>query len=430
MRRVSSWGRLGAAPHDVIELRERSLVPQALKGRGPGIAFGMGRSYGDACLNPDGVLWQTSGLDRFIAFDAAAGRLTCEAGVLLRDIQRLAVPRGWTLPVIPGTQLVTVGGAIANDVHGKNHHATGTFGDHVMRLTLQRTDGETIACGPDRQRDWFAATVGGLGLTGLIVEAEVQLQPTAGPWLDTEIVPYAGLDAFFTLSEAAHPDWEHAVSWIDCTATDLRGLFLRARSASDQSRPLPRRRPLTLPLTPPVSLVNGLTLRPLNAAYYALNRRKTGQRIVHQEAFLYPLDGVLEWNRLYGSRGFFQYQSVVPTANARAATAEMLTAIARSGEGSVLAVLKTFGGRPPPGLLSFVQPGVTLALDFQNRPAVAALFDRLDAIVREAGGRIYPAKDARMPAAMFAASYPGLDSFTRFRDPGMSSAMSRRLMGK
>ncbi len=431
MRNVSSWGRLSALPHDVIELRDReSAVREFNACQGPVIAYGLGRSYGDACLNPNGRLFDTSGLDRFIAFDPATGHLTCEAGVVLHDIQRMMLPRGWSVPVVPGTQLVTVGGAIANDVHGKNHHLTGTFCDHVVSIKLARSDGELIECGPQGRPELFAATAGGIGLTGLIVEATIGLKRSKGPWLETEIVPYAGLDEFFSHSDAAHPEWEHAVSWIDCTASSLRGLFLRAREAGDQSRTLPRDRRLRVPITPPFSLVNRLSLKPLNAAYYTLNRRHKGVRILHQEQFLFPLDGLLNWNRLYGPAGFYQYQSVVPRQAARDATAEMLQAIAHSGEGSILAVLKTFGDRTPPGLLSFVRPGVTLALDFANRPATSALFDRLDAIVRMAGGRIYLAKDARMSRAMFEASYPRLEEFHQYRDPGMSSAMSRRLMGE
>ncbi|MBS0520941.1 MAG: FAD-binding oxidoreductase [Proteobacteria bacterium] len=434
MRPVASWGRLSAPPHDVVELGDRDRVAAQIAGRGPGIAQGMGRSYGDACLNPNGLLWRTTGLDRLIAFDAATGRLTCEAGVVLRDLQRLMLPRGWGLAVVPGTQLVTVGGAIANDVHGKNHHVLGTFGDHVRRLRLVRTDGETIECGLDLQPDWFAATIGGLGLTGLIVEAELQLQPVAGPWLEAQTLPYRGLAEFFRLSDDSEAGWHHTVSWIDCTAMDgrggdLRGLFMRARPSATPGRPWRERR-RRMPFTPPLSLVNRLSLRPFNAAYYALNRGRADTRIVHAEPFLYPLDSLLEWNRMYGPRGFYQYQSVVPREAGLDATREMLQAIAASGEGSFLAVLKTFGNRLPPGLMSFPAPGVTLALDFRNTPRAVALFERLDAIVLAAGGRLYPAKDARMPRAMFEATYPNLVRFTRFRDPGMSSGLSRRLTGR
>ena len=198
---VSSWGRLGDWPHNVFNLSDRHQVAKQLEDSPLGIAHGMGRSYGDVCLNPGGVLWRTTGLDRFISFDANTGRLVCEAGVLLRDIQRLIIPYGWILPVTPGTQLVTLGGAIANDVHGKNHHLLGSFGDHIQWLKLIRTDGTSIECGPDLLPHWFSATVGGLGLTGVITEAEIKLRPVAGPWLETETVPYSNLDEFFQLAD-------------------------------------------------------------------------------------------------------------------------------------------------------------------------------------------------------------------------------------
>jgi FAD/FMN-containing dehydrogenase len=430
MRPVSSWGRLSADPHQVIELTDRDRVAgELLRAFGAGIAHGLGKSYGDASLNPQGILWSTRGLDRLIAFDATTGRLACEAGVVLRDIQRLMIPRGWSLPVVPGTQLVTVGGAIANDVHGKNHHVMGTFGEHVRRLRLVRSDGEVIECGPDVKPELFAATVGGLGLTGVIVEAELQLRPSLGPWLEAETLAFEGLDEFFALSDESERDWEHTVAWIDCTSGPaVRGLFMRAQPAQEGGGTWRERR-RRLPFTPPVSLVNGLSLRPFNALYYNINRRRTGPRTAHYESFLYPLDSILEWNRLYGPAGFFQYQSVVPHAARLEATRDMLEAIKRSGQGSFLAVLKTFGQRPPAGLLSFPQPGVTLALDFRNSRTLPELFIRLDDIVRAASGRLYAAKDARMPRALYEATYANLAAFARHRDPGMSSAMSRRLMG-
>ncbi len=429
MRPVSSWGRLSALPHDVVELSDRTAVAAALVRSRPGIAYGLGRSYGDVCLNPGGTLWRTAGLDRFIHFDEATGRLVCEAGVVLRDIQDLFLPRGWGLPVLPGTRQVTVGGAIANDVHGKNHHGSGTFGDHVMSIRLQRCDGEEIVCGPAERPDWFAATVGGLGLTGLIVEAELQLRRVPGPWLEAETIAYMGLDAFFRLSDESHPAWEHTVSWIDCTSGDAgRGLFLRARPAAVQEGAW-RARSLAMPVSPPISLINRLTLKPINQLYWWSNQRHLGPRIVHYQPFLFPLDAIGGWNRAYGPAGFYQYQCVVPHENALAAIASLLEAIGRSGAGSVLAVLKTFGERWPLGLLSFPRPGATLALDFHNHAGIEALFERLDALVVAAGGRLYPAKDARMPRAMFEAGYPRLGEFVRYRDPGISSAMSRRLMG-
>lgn len=436
MALVSSWGRLGRWPHQVLALSDRTQVPRQLAAGaadGPGIAHGMGRSYGDVCLNPDGALWRTSAMDRFIAFDRAQGRIICEAGVLLRDIQRLALPHGWLLPVTPGTQVVTVGGAIANDVHGKNHHRVGSFGDHVLRLRLVRTDGEVIDCGPAARPEWFAATVGGMGLTGVVTEAEIQLRPAAGPWLVTETVPYDGLDGFFALADDSERGWEHTVSWIDCLSRSNRGLFMRANQADIPYQPtdaVAAKRPRTMPMVPPVSLVNQLSLRPFNSVYFNLNKLRAGKAIAHYERYSYPLDNLLEWNRMYGPRGFYQYQSVVPRAVARDAVAAMLREIARSGDGSFLAVLKTFGERAAPGMMSFPCPGATLALDFPNRGArTLRLFERLDAIVREAGGRIYAAKDARMPRDLFESGYPRLSEFLQYRDQGTSSALSRRLIG-
>lgn len=430
MRPVSSWGRLSDQLHDVVSLNDPRQIARLLASKTGGVAHGNGRSYGDVCLNPEGVLWHTIGLDHFITFDQGTGRLACEAGVLLRDIQRLVIPSGWILPVTPGTQLATVGGAIANDVHGKNHHALGSFGDHVQRIRLLRTDGQTIECGPQEQADWFAATVGGLGLTGIIVNAEIQLKRVAGPWLYTETVPYTDLDAFYHLADESEDGWEHTVSWIDCIAGGGRGLFMRGNPANLAARPEPRRRKLTMPIVPPFSLVNRLSLRPFNTAYFNLKKWRAGHALAHYESFFYPLDNLLEWNRMYGPKGFYQYQSVVPREVGQEATQAMLKAIARSGEGSFLAVLKTFGDRQPVGMLSFPRAGTTLALDFPNNgEGTQKLFERLDAIVREADGRIYLAKDARMPRELFEAGYSRLNEFMKYRDPGISSGLSRRLMG-
>lgn len=427
---ISSWGRLGSFEHEVVALYDRHQVVPQLKSSRTGIAHGMGRSYGDVCLNPDGVLWQTTGLDRFISLDQNSGRLVCEAGVLLRDIQRLVIPHGWILPVTPGTQLVTVGGAIANDVHGKNHHVLGSFGDHVKWIKLIRTDGVIIECGPDFLSDWFAATVGGLGLTGVITEVAIQLRHVASPWLDTETVAYANLDEFFHLADDSEADWEHTVSWIDCVSKSGRGLFMRGNPTDVSTRQEPKSRKLTMPFVPPISLVNRLSLQLFNMTYFNLKKWQAGRSITHYESFFYPLDNLMEWNRMYGPKGFFQYQSVVPRAVGHDAVQAMLREIARSGDGSFLTVLKTFGNRQSVGMMSFPQPGVTLALDFPNKgDRTLKLFERLDAIVREAGGRLYPAKDARMPRNLFEAGYPRLSEFLQYRDPGMSSALSRRLMG-
>lgn len=430
MRPVSSWGRLSAHDHKVISLNDPAQVARVLSSAPCGLAHGNGRSYGDVCLNPQGVLWHATGLDHFIEFDRSTGKLVCEAGVLLRDIQRLVVPCGWILPVTPGTQLITVGGAIANDVHGKNHHVLGSFGDHVQLLKLIRTNGEVIECGPTTRPDWFAATIGGLGLTGVIIDATIQLRRVAGPWMETETVPYANLAEFIKLADESEVGWEHTVSWIDCMTGGGRGLFMRGNHSKENNRPEPKCIKMTMPIVPPISLVNALTLRPFNTAYFHLKKLKAGPAIAHYESFFYPLDNLLEWNRMYGPNGFYQYQSVIPREVCMDATQAMLGEIARSSDGSFLAVLKTFGNRQAPGMLSFAQAGLTLALDFSNKgDKTSQLFKRLDAIVQEAGGRIYLAKDARMPRELFEAGYPRRTEFLKYRDPGISSGLSRRLMG-
>lgn len=436
-----SWGRLSADHHTLSPLTDHPPKALALPSGGRGLAHGMGRSYGDVALNPGGTLWLTAPQDRMVSWDETTGELTCEAGVLLRDIQQAFVPRGWMLPVTPGTQIVTVGGAIANDVHGKNHHVQGSFGDHVRCLELLRTDGERIRCGPQVQSDWFNATVGGMGLTGVITQATLRLVRVPSAWLDTETLPYQSLAAFFELADSSEQAWEYTVSWIDClSARDngrtVRGIFLRANMAAVKAGETPVEstaasgRPLTVPFAPPISLVNRATLRPFNTAYYHLNRRRAGHARQHYVPFFYPLDNVREWNRIYGRAGFYQYQCVVPRAAGPQAIAALLHEITAAGQGSFLGVLKTFGNREPVGLMSFPQPGVTLALDFPNQGVkTLQLFARLDSVVAEAGGRLYPAKDARMPRALFESGYPHLAQFLPFRDPGIQSAMSQRLMG-
>ncbi len=435
---VESWGRLTRDAHDwqALTQSDAQQVAAAIGASQPGIAYGAGRSYGDVALNPGGTLWATRGLDRFIDFDAQNGVLTCEAGVLLRDVQRTAIARGWMLPVSPGTQMVTVGGAIANDVHGKSHHSAGSFGQHVRSLRLARTDGQVMDAAPQGERaDWFAATVGGLGLTGVITQASLQLEPIACPWFDVDVQPFASLAEFMALNaETAAQGWAHTVSWIDCLRHrdgSTRGIFMRGNLAQQApDRRAPRKHGWNMPFTPPFSLINPVSLRLFNLAYYHAHRLKAGKGQAYYVPFLYPLDHIQNWNRFYGPRGFYQYQSVVPHAGGAEAVQAMLDAIGASGQGSFLAVLKTMGDTPSAGMLGFAMPGITLALDFPNRGAdTLALFERLDAIVHEAGGRIYLAKDARWPRKYFEAAYPRLGEFLPYRDPGISSALSRRLMG-
>ena len=426
-----SWGRypraVPAAIHRLVD-RQAPLPPTSR----PRLVFGNGRSYGDVCLNDGGELLLGRGLDRFIAFDRNSGILRAEAGVLLSEVLDLVVPHGWFLPVTPGTRFVTLGGAVANDVHGKDHHRAGTFGCHVRALELVRSDGERRLCTPTDAGDWLAATIGGLGLTGLITWVEIQLRPIAGPWIQAENRRFGDLADFFRLSAAADQTDEFTVAWVDCAArgTNLgRGILLQgnfAPATAGTGTPPRTHGRLSVPVTPPLSLINRVSLNAFNALYY---RKPEGAFLSHYTPFFYPLDGIGHWNRIYGPKGFLQYQCVLPSAAAEPALRELLAHIARSGQGSFLAVLKRFGGRPSPGLLSFPRPGATVALDFPFLgQATLRLLDTLDAVVAEAGGALYPAKDGRMSPAMFRRSFPRLGEFLPFVDPSFSSGFWRRVM--
>lgn len=427
----ASWGRYPEV-HDqrAITLVDRN-APFPLV-HGTSLPYGNGRSYGDSCLNPGGTLLRTRGLDRFVEFDPATGILHCESGVTLSEIIDLTLPQGWFLPVTPGTRHVTVGGAIANDVHGKNHHRAGTFGHHVLTLELLRSDGERLELSPGDASGRFEATVGGLGLTGVITRASLQLRRVPGPWMEVESIRFANLDEFFHWSAQSASTCEYTVAWIDCLAGGQslgRGHFLRADHAPGDGRPLPKPSRAAMPFTPPLSLVNRFSLRPFNWLYYHRQRQKRRRDFAHYAPYFYPLDGIAHWNRMYGPRGFLQHQCVLPPSVAREAVADMLREISRSGSGSFLAVLKEFGEQPSRGMLSFARPGTTLALDFPNDGHdVFRLLDRLDRVVAAAGGALYPAKDARMSGALFRQSFPRWEEFSRHVDPRFSSGLWRRVM--
>ena len=428
----ASWGRYPSSrPRHILPCHDprRLALPAETESCLP---FGNGRSYGDVCLNNDGVLLLARGLDRFIAFDPATGILRAEAGVLLSESLALIVPQGWFLPVTPGTQFVTLGGAIANDVHGKNHHLAGSFGGHVRAFELLRSDGNRLTCTPAHNPNWFRATVGGLGLTGLITWVEIQLQRIANPWIVVENRRFASLDEFLALNAEYEARYPYTVSWIDCAAAGRalgRGIYMAGMHAPPGlMKPPPEGRALTVPFAPPVSLVNNLSVRWFNRLYYHLPRPARG--LTPYQPFFYPLDNLREWNRLYGRRGFFQYQCVIPPAVARDALWEMLARIAASGQGSMLAVLKRLGDQTSGGLLSFPRPGFTLALDFPNiGQKTLDLLERLDEVTRQAGGAVYPAKDARMSGDSFRQYFPQWVEFSRFIDPRFSSSFWRRVNG-
>jgi len=441
MNTYSSWGRYPQSqPAQVLSLDWLSELPNLGELPGPVLAHGRGRSYGDCCSNNGGTLLDTLGLDRLMHMDSHSGRLHCEAGVTLDAILQLAIPAGWFLPVTPGTQFVTVGGAIANDVHGKNHHRAGSFGSHVRCLELLRSDGERVLCSPDQNVDLFRATIGGLGLTGLILWVELQLKSVPGPWIDCEQIRFRRLQEFFELSADSDRTHEYTVAWLDCISPGEklgRGIFLRGNHCAGPGagrlpyleKPCLPRSEMASSFEAPEILINRSTVRLFNNFYFHAPLRDFTRRTISYEKFFYPLDRVAGWNRLYGRRGFLQYQFVVPYEK-RGVIEEILRLIESSRLVCTLSVLKVFGEVRSPGRLSFPRPGVTLALDFPIQgQATFDLCERFDEKVRASGGAVYPAKDARMSAASFHSYFPDLGEFSRLQDPHFSSDFWRRVSG-
>ncbi len=421
---LSGWGRYPRIDSELIAARSSAAAISATATAGGLVARGNGRAYGDAAIGSRTTLAMT-GLDRMRDFDAQTGLLTVEAGVLLADIIAALLPRGFFPAVVPGTRFVTVGGAIAADVHGKNHHRGGGFGDHVESLRLATGGGEVLTASRQENSDVFFATIGGMGLTGTILEATIRLIPVETGWIRQRTVVAPDLAAAIATFEA-HDDTTYSVAWIDCLARGAslgRSLVflgeharrddLSDREAANRFPPIGKPR-LAVPSDFPSLALNRLSVAAFNQVYFRAGAAKAGAPfLVAADPYFFPLDGIGDWNRIYGRRGFVQHQCVLPPATAPAALAEMLDRITRRGDASFLAVLKKLG--PSSGLMSFPMPGYTLALDFPVSDGLLSFLDTLDAIVVASGGRIYLAKDARQSRATFAAGYPNLDPFRHIR---------------
>ena len=443
-RTISGWGRQPVLSMDVAEPAGAADVSRLVRADGQCgvIPRGLGRAYGDSALNAGGLVATCRRLDRFRGFDAATGTLEVEAGVSFQEIIETFLPRGWFLPTTPGTKFVTVGGAIAADVHGKNHHRRRSLGQFVDSLSIVIGDGSVVTCSRDERPDLFFATLGGMGLTGIILAATLRLVPVETSRVTVEYRKTRDLDHTLENFEAHDETCEHSVGWIDCMARGPsmgRSVVMQANwTGLDELRgasragalALPRKLQKTVPFTPPVSLLSPLSVRVFNQVFYAIH--KDGVRIVDLDTFFYPLDAVSHWNRLYGPRGFVQYQAFFPRATSRRGLRALLECVVQSGAASFLAVVKSCG-EADGGLLSYLEPGHTLALDIPYRVgAVDDLCRRCDRIVLEHGGRLYLAKDALMDAATFRAMYPRLDEFLdvkRRYDPSgrFTSSQARRL---
>jgi FAD/FMN-containing dehydrogenase len=390
----------------------------------PLLPFGNGRSYGDSCLIQHGTHADMRMMNRVLNFDRDTGEIEAEPGVLLGELLAILHGTGWFAPVVPGTQFVTLGGALANDIHGKNHHVTGTFGRHVPRFTLARSDGSLFACSAVENPELYGATIGGMGLTGIITRLTMKLARVPSHAVRQRNVAFRSLDGYFDAIDAEGDAHEYAVAWIDQLATGAsfgRGVLMLGDHADEDLAARPGMK-LAVPFQPPFNLLNGVSLKLFNIAFNAAKARKTEWHTTSAQAFFFPLDSIAHWNRLYGPRGLYQHQSVLPPETARRAIPAMLKATHEAGEASFLTVLKKFGTVASPGLMSFPRPGHTLTLDFPNRGRrTLALLDKLDAIVTEAGGAVNPYKDARMSPAVFAASFPRWRDLEALRDPACLS---------
>jgi len=353
---MRSWGRLKQHKQIATDVGSEAQLLECLQK--PGLPMGYGRSYGDCGIASSGEAWSVPGLDDQILFNTQTGRLSCSAGTSLGKILDQTLVHGWSLPVSPGTQYVSIAGAIANDIHGKNHHRAGTFGRHVIAFELLRSSGESLSCSSTKNPEWFAATIGGLGLTGVITSAEIQLTKVPSAHFDVTISPFQNLEEFFTLGNTVNDNYDYHVAWLDCAAKGShlgRGIYMGANPAGAEFGLTRKKRlQLSMPFTPPLSIINRPTVALHNKYYYWKHARLANTSVLQSlDQYLYPLDAISNWNRIYGPKGFHQYQCVVPASNQKNAVKELLSEISKSGSGSFLAVLKSFGDTQSPGWLSF-----------------------------------------------------------------------------
>ncbi|MDQ3231554.1 MAG: FAD-binding oxidoreductase, partial [Pseudobdellovibrionaceae bacterium] len=366
MNPTQSWGGMQGHESRQEPIFWQQDIHAILKRDQRFLAYGLGRSYGDSCLPSEGTALLLSPLNKLRSFDEKTGLISAEAGLSLAELLDFIVPLGWFVPVSPGTKYVTLGGAIANDIHGKNHHKRGTFGCHITEMELLRSNGETILCSPTREKELFAATVGGLGLTGVITWCTLQLIPIQSALVDSETIKTTGLDDFFALEDASAEDWEYSMSWIDCMAQGSRrgrGIFYRGNHAQT-GRPAEEyaaqaQWKVSVPIQAPSWVLNKWSIRAFNEVYYQQQQSRVKKGRMPIDSFFYPLDKILHWNRFYGQRGLLQYQFVL-SLDRRQELNQIFDIIAKSGMGSFLAVLKKFGDIRSPGMLSFPREGYTL----------------------------------------------------------------------
>ena len=433
--RLVSWGGLSAAG---IERQSEDLERIT---QGAALTRGLGRSYGDSSLPAPGhpVVAGSPMADRLLEFDETTGSLRAEAGYSMRDLLRHFLVRGWATPVSPGTQFVTLGGMVAADVHGKNHHRDGSIGRHIQRLRLRVGTGDIVVCSPAVEPELFWATIGGMGLTGHILEVTLRLVRVPSPWITGFARRIGSIDEFMAALKQAAGEWPYTVGWIDCLSRGRhmgRGVLIAGRWATREEAPpkFPKRPiKLAVPFMCPSWVMGRLVGRIVNEAIYRSHRRSAALRIMNPEAFFYPLDAIAHWNRLYGRRGFTQYQCVLPDSAGPGAVRSLVERLTTLGGASFLCVIKDCGDEGQ-GMLSWPRRGVSIALDLPVRDHTQQLIDDLNAFVAAVGGRVYLAKDAFTRPEHFRAMEPRLAAFQAVRrrwDPAgtIRSAQSMRLFG-
>ncbi len=435
---MSGWGRYPKADQTVERPEKASQLSTT---EGTVLARGQGRSYGDAALNSSGTVLLTERLDRFLEFDPETGLLKVEGGATIKEVLDAMVPKGWFVPVSPGTKFSSIGGCVAADVHGKNHHADGSFGQHVTSLDMVLADGGRVTCSPDEWPHLFWATVGGMGLTGIIESATFKMVPIETAYVKVKHRRCGNLDVAFNLMEDHKHDDRFSVCWIDCLARGRkmgRSVLITGHHALKGEVPLMSQAPLIVKERKPKDfkrdwpgyMLNPWSLKLFNSFYY-MREGSRGEFRTDYNNFFYPLDRMHNWNRMYGKRGFVQYQFVVPRENAREGIRKAIDLLSRSRRASFLAVLKRMGPASK-GMLSFPMDGYTLALDIPLTNDLVDFLKKLDEIVLAHGGRVYLAKDSRLPAPAFRAMYPRLDEFLAVKrevDPEnrFCSDMAKRL---
>jgi len=414
-KKISGWGRYPIIQAEISELETKSDIREYLHFSENTIPFGLGRSYGDSALNEH--VFSTKRLNNFLEFDENSGILTCESGVSLAEIIEVFLPRGWFLKVTPGTKYVTVGGAIASDVHGKNHHKEGCFSESVISFNLMLPNGEVVHCNREQNRELFLTTCGGMGLTGIILKATIQLKQVQSAYINQRIYRANNLKEIFALFEE-NKEVTYSVAWIDCLAKGNRlgrSVLMLGEHTQDEDFKPTKPPKLGIPITLPEIFLNKYSVKLFNNLYYNKARFTKSESMVHLDKFFYPLDSINNWNRMYGKSGFTQYQFVLPKETSYDGLSEILQVIAEHEEGSFLAVLKLFGDENS-NYLSFPMEGYTLALDFKMHDNLESLFAVLDDIVLEAGGRFYLTKDVRITEKKFKSGYPQLEQFNQVRE--------------